>query len=69
MHPTAHYELMQARVADLHRQAERRSLALAAREARRAQRQSRCITPQRSGPAPVSPAAPLAAEPGRRELT
>jgi hypothetical protein len=39
MHPTAHYELMQARVADRHREAERRNLALAAREARRAQRQ------------------------------
>jgi hypothetical protein len=39
MHPTAHYELMQARVADLHRQAERRSLALAARKTRRSQRE------------------------------
>ena len=69
MHPITHYELMQARVADLHRQAERRNLAQAARQTRRSERQPQCTTPQRSGPAPVSPAAPLAAEPGRRELT
>jgi hypothetical protein len=46
MHPTAHYELMQARVADLHRQAERRNLVQAARQTRRARRQP--STPRRS---------------------
>ena len=39
MHPTAHYELMQTRVADRHREAERRNLAQAAWQTRRAGRQ------------------------------
>jgi hypothetical protein len=39
MHPTVSYELMQARIADLHRQAQRDALARAARRARRPPRQ------------------------------
>jgi hypothetical protein len=39
MHPIAQYELMQTRVADRHRQAERRNLVQAARQTRRAGRQ------------------------------
>jgi len=35
MHPELHYQLAQARVADLHRQAQRDALARAARRARR----------------------------------
>jgi hypothetical protein len=38
MHPITHYELMQTRVADRHREAERRNIAQAARQTRRAQR-------------------------------
>jgi hypothetical protein len=38
MHPITHYELMQTRVADRHREAERRNLAQAGRQTRRAQR-------------------------------
>lgn len=37
MHPALHYELMQARRADLHHQAQRNALARAARRARRQQ--------------------------------
>jgi hypothetical protein len=54
MHPEIHYQLMQARVADLHRAAQRDALARAARRARR----------QPSGhPAPRLPAI------GRRIMT
>jgi hypothetical protein len=38
MHPELHYQLMKARVADLHAQAQRDALASAARQARRQQR-------------------------------
>jgi hypothetical protein len=38
MHPTIHYQIAQARVADLHHQAQRDALARAARQARAAQR-------------------------------
>ena len=42
MHPTTlHYELASARIADLHRQAERDALVQAARRARRPGRQHR----------------------------
>jgi hypothetical protein len=37
MHPTISYELAKARIADLHRQAERDRIAHAARRARRTQ--------------------------------
>ena len=37
MHPALHYELMQARLADLHHQAQRDALARAARRARKQQ--------------------------------
>ena len=36
MHPAIHHDLAQARIADLHRQAQRDALALAARQARHA---------------------------------
>ncbi len=39
MHPTVRYDLMQARVADLHRQAQHDALARAARRVRRARTQ------------------------------
>jgi hypothetical protein len=39
MHPTARYDLMQTRVADMHRQAQRDALARAARPARPARKQ------------------------------
>jgi hypothetical protein len=39
MHPALHYDLMQARLADLHHQAQRDALAHAARRARRARKQ------------------------------
>lgn len=48
MHPHVQYELMQARTADLHRQAERRQLALAARQARRARHERQHPAPRRS---------------------
>jgi hypothetical protein len=38
MHPALHYDMMQARVADLHHQAQRDAVARAARRARRARR-------------------------------
>lgn len=38
MHPAIHYDLMQARVADLRHQAQRDALARVARQARRARR-------------------------------
>jgi hypothetical protein len=38
MHPALHYQLMQARVADWHAQAQRDALARTARQAHRAQR-------------------------------
>jgi hypothetical protein len=38
MHPTARYDLMQARVADMHHEAQRDALARAAREARPARK-------------------------------
>ena len=41
MHPELHYQLMQARVADLHAQAQRDALARAARRARPPRQQSR----------------------------
>jgi hypothetical protein len=41
MHPIAQYELMQARVADRHRQADHARLARAATQARRGQQQRR----------------------------
>jgi hypothetical protein len=48
MHPGIHYEIAQARVADLHHQAQRDALALAAGRARRARRdRSRCAVPAR----------------------
>jgi hypothetical protein len=37
MYPTIHYQIAQARIADLHHQAQRDALARAARRARRAQ--------------------------------
>jgi hypothetical protein len=39
MHPSTHYELMQTRVADRHREAEQARLAQAAARGRRAHRQ------------------------------
>jgi hypothetical protein len=47
MHPTVSYELMQARVADLHRQAQRDALARAARRTPR--QQSGHAVPARHG--------------------
>lgn len=48
MHPTIHHEIAKARIADWHRQAQRDTLALAARQARRARRdQSRSPAPAR----------------------
>jgi hypothetical protein len=41
MHPIAQYELMQARVADRHRQADHTRLARAVTQARRGQQQRR----------------------------
>ena len=38
MHPTVHYQLAQAKIADLHRQAERDALARAARRERHTRR-------------------------------
>jgi hypothetical protein len=49
MHPTIHHEIAKARIADWHRQAQRDTLALAARQARRARRD------RSSYPAPVRP--------------
>lgn len=48
MHPTIHHEIAKARIADWHRQAQRDTLALAARQARRARSdQSRYPAPAR----------------------
>jgi hypothetical protein len=49
MHPTVSCELMQAQIADLHRQAQRDALAHAARRARR---------PPRQQPGPPGPSLP-----------
>jgi hypothetical protein len=58
MYPTIHHQIAQARIADLHHQAQRDALGRAARRARRAQRH------QPGHPGPTLPA--LAA---RRVLT
>lgn len=50
MHPELHYQLAQARVADLHRQARRDAQARVASQARRAR------APQRRHPARMLPA-------------
>jgi hypothetical protein len=47
MHPSMSYELAQARIADLQRQASRDAIAKAARQARRARQEDDCKPPAR----------------------